>query len=1165
MKCLASDVSYLQPSTFNLQPSTLNPQPSTLNPQPSTLNPQPTLSQAAATPAHGPIDGPLSRRSVLTACTAAGLTGLCALYSATVSPFIQPGKSSVVDIKATAAPPPPPENVRMAKQYLPQQPWAETAKYQIRTPEAFIFANEWQPVENDQAVMFRPFAMIHFRENQPEDQTPITVVGESAYLRFSKKFDMGDADPGRIIAGALQGNSRITGPDNLVIVGRNFTFSEESKRLWSESEVTFQWGQHRGKGFGLQVELISDESAKKRSSIAVTGVQSLKLRRSVAVDMTFDGSDRNRLPLAGADPTPVSDDPRRARTGKGEAIEVRVRCRGMFEFDVEANVATFHDNVRVHRPTGTDKARATESFDSLQCDTLALMLEPKHVVDAVARAASETKTEAFEGQHVPSEPKAPDLAANRELKDGQREGNFGNLDTRMTLRQLRARSKPGEHVILISSENDLTARMTDLIYDVPLRKASMSNPDPEGVHVLQGPSEIRSPGMTLIHDAQGRLTSVWCQGPGWLKHKNLDRNTLELKAEWAQQLRKYADPETKLDVIELEKQAIVRQPEQKTGLAANFIRLWVDPQDLQARRKGEGRRRGSNRIRMRQMLALHEVALVSPEMTGSTDRLEVAFEELPPGTVIPGSKPAKGNRAKDARANEATSQRRPAPLGDRVALTNYSISDDEPASETSAARGVAGQKRSVGTAKVEGPATLSRTRAASPDPEAAAAEVPAKDDASREREKTPIDVEADLIRVRVLLGPGQRDTHIAEVWTEGNVEVTQKHGESEEPLKVTGDWMHVENPTRNQNDQVLHVRGKNAHVRDRGMHIEGTNVHMDRSRNMAWVDGAGLLQLPVDRTLDGQKLEDKQLLDVWWNERMTFNGLMAQFHGNVKCVLKDSNILCQSMDVTLTEAIRFSETRNARPEVKRVDCRDGVKFDGKEYVESRATEHREGEVAEFSYDRTTGRTTAHGPGWMRFWRRGNARRTIVGPGLGGGSSPAPRPTQADPNAWDFTRVDFAGASEGNVNERYTTFKDRVEIVHGRVQRPPEVIDPDKLPKDGGWMRCDQLRLQQHILAAKPSDKSDDKKKRGTQGHVEVLGSGNAEVEGRTFHGRADQISYDQSKDLYILKSFGKHKSTVSRQRFEGDEESSMSGAVIEMVPSRRHFKATEVSGTQGQQ
>jgi hypothetical protein len=1103
---------------------------------------------------------------MLTACTAAGLTGLCALYSATVSPFVQPGGSPVNDLKATAAPPPPPENVRMAKQYLPQQPWTETAKYQIRTPEAYIYTNEWQPVENDQAVMFRPFAMIHFRENQPEGQTPITVVGESAHIRFSKKFDMGDAEPGRIIAGTLQGNARMTGPDNLVIVGRNFNFAENSKSLWSDSDVTFQWGQHRGRGFGLQVELIADDTATKRSSIAMTGVQSLKLRRNVAVDLTFDGSERNRMPLAGSNRAAGGDDPRRGRAGKGEPMEVRVRCRGMFEFDVEANVATFHDNVRVHRPTGTDKTRATESFDSLQCDQLALMLEPKHIVDAVAKGAAETRTEAFEGQHVPSEPKAPELATNRELKDGQREGNFGNLDTRMTLRQLRARSKPGEHVILISSENDLTARMTDLIYDVPLRKASLSNPDPEGVHVLQGPSEIRSPGMTMIHDAQGRLTSVWCQGPGWLKHKNLDRGTLELKAEWAQQLRKYADPETKLDVIELEKQAIVRQPEQKTGLAANFIRLWVDPQDLQARRKGEARRKGGNRIRMRQMLALHEVALVSPEMTGSTDRLEVAFEELPPGTVIPGSKPAKGNKAKDVKKNEATSQRRPAPLGDRVTLTNYSVSDNDADSKTPTTRGAAGQKSRVASREKEGLATLPQARSTSPtDPDAAAAEVPANDDATQPREKTPIDVEADLIRVRVLLGPGQRDTHVAEVWTEGNVEVTQKHGESEEPLKVTGDWMHVENPTRNQNDQVLHVRGKNAHIRDRGMHIEGTNVHMDRSRNTAWVDGAGLLQLPVDRTLDGQKLEDKQLLDVWWHERMTFNGLMAQFHGNVKCVLKDSNILCQSMDVTLTQAIRFSETRNARPEVKSVDCRDNVTFEGREYVDSIATEFREGEVAEFSYDRATGRTTAHGPGWMRFWRRGNAHTSRIGPGLSGGPSSAPPPSKADPNTWDFTRVDFAGASEGNVNERYTTFKDRVEIVHGRVLRVKEVIDPDNLPKDGGWMRCDELRLQQHILAAKTSDKSDDTKKRGTQSHVEVLGKGNAEVEGRTFHGSADEISYDQSKDRYVLKSYGKHKARVSRQPLNGGDESVSTASIITMVPSRRELQLDRVDGIQGQQ
>lgn len=1119
------------------------------------------MSTAQPIPADGLLDSLVSRRSVLTACTAAGLTGLCALYSVTVSPFVAPGKTLDAGLKVAAAPPPPPENVRMAKQYLPQQPWAASAKYQIRTTEAYIYANEWQPVENDQAVMFRPFAMIHFRENQPADQTPITVVGESAYMKFSKKFEMSDPEPGRIIKGALQGNSRITGPDNMVIVGKNFTFSQESKRLWSESLVTFQWGQHRGRGFGLQVELIADESATKRSTIDITGIQSIKLRRSVAVDMTFDASDRNRLP--GADPAPVNDDPRQGRPGQSGANEVRVRSRGMFEFDVEANVATFHDNVRVYRPTGADSSAGAEKYDSLQCDQLALMLEPKHVVDALAKAASETKTESFEGQHVPTEPKAPDVSPSRTLKDGHREGNFGNLDTRMTLRQLRARSKPGEHVVLMSSENDLIARMTDLIYDVPLRKASLSNPDPEGVHVLQGPSEIRSPGMTLIHDVGGRLTSVWCQGPGWLKHKNPDSGTLELKAEWAQQLRKYHDPETKLDVIELEKQAIVRQPEQKTGLAANFIRLWVEPQDLQARRPDGKRAKGSNRIRMRQMLALQEVALVSPEMTGSTDRLEVAFEELPPGTVIPGTRKPTKKKDKDGKPAGAARLRGTNPSG--LKLVNYSVrdtagSDADPAdpARPSAARGA------PGNLTTEGRATLPKKGAASALEEAAAAEGPSL--ASAEPERKPIDVEADLIRVRVLLGPGQRDTHVAEVWTEGNVEVTQKHGEDDEPLKVIGDWMHVENPTRNQNDQVLHVRGAPAHVRDRGMHIEGRNVHMDRSSNKAWVEGAGLLQLPVDRTLEGQKLDDKQLLDVWWNEQMTFDGLAAVFHGDVRCVLKDSRILCQSMQVNLTAPIRFSETRNARPEVKSVDCRDGVTFEGKEYVDSKITEFREGEVAQFTYDRITGHTTAHGPGWMRFWRRGNARRAIVGPGLGGGTSPAPRPTQPDPNAWDFTRVDFAGASDGNVNERHTTFKDHVEIVHGRVATPRDVIEPDNLPKDGGWMRCDQLRLQQHILTAKSTEKSsDDKKPRSTQGHVEMLGSGNAEVEGRTFHGMADTISYDQSKDLYILRSLGTHKSTVSRQRTVGGDEDSLASSTIEIVPSRNIFKAVGASGSQGSQ
>ncbi|MCA9118502.1 MAG: hypothetical protein KDA79_25750, partial [Planctomycetaceae bacterium] len=183
------------------------------------------------------------------------------LYSVAISPFATPGdQGGLALLHSTEAPPPPPENVRMAEKYLASQPWAAKAKYQIRTAEAFVYANEWEPVENDQAVRFRPFAMIYMPRDRPENEQPVTVVGESAYLKFANRFQVTDPDPGRIIGGALQGNVRIVGPNGLTIVGRNFIYSEKAMRLWSDESVHFAYGPHRGRGYGLQVELIADES-----------------------------------------------------------------------------------------------------------------------------------------------------------------------------------------------------------------------------------------------------------------------------------------------------------------------------------------------------------------------------------------------------------------------------------------------------------------------------------------------------------------------------------------------------------------------------------------------------------------------------------------------------------------------------------------------------------------------------------------------------------------------------------------------------------------------------------------------------------------------------------------------------------------------------------------
>ena len=118
----------------------------------------------------------------------------------------------------------------MAERYLASQPWAAKAKYILRTDEAFIYFEDWDPLEDDEAARCTPFAMIYTTKGRNPDEKPITIISDSAYVRFARKFSFTSPDPGRVIGGALEGNVQIRGDNNLQIMGRNFVFNEEAMR-----------------------------------------------------------------------------------------------------------------------------------------------------------------------------------------------------------------------------------------------------------------------------------------------------------------------------------------------------------------------------------------------------------------------------------------------------------------------------------------------------------------------------------------------------------------------------------------------------------------------------------------------------------------------------------------------------------------------------------------------------------------------------------------------------------------------------------------------------------------------------------------------------------------------------------------------------------------------
>ncbi len=1026
-------------------------------------------------------------RFALTLLTAGILTGFYLAYSMVINPIVQsPELSRNEDASNLPPAPPPMQGIKMAERWLPSQPWAADAKSVIRTDQAFIYFEDYELLDNDEAVRFTPFAMIWVDKDPEPDKQPYTVVSQSAYIKFAKKFDFKDPDPGRVIGGSLEGDVAIHGPDELKVSGRNFLFAENAMQIWCDGQVKFHYGPHHGHGHGLQVHLIEDPVAKQEEKLAVKGFRQVLLRRNVSMDLQFQGGS------ASAGLTREKNDDQSQKT-----TIVKVRSAGPFEFDVERNIATFRDEVRVYQPT------AEEEYNSLESDRMTLFFE----------SAEDASTEEVVAE------------------SGEESERFQGLNSQLKFKRMQA---DGRQVVLRSERNQLTATMNRLDYDIDLRTAKLSANGT--VRVLQRRSEMNAPEIELIHREGGEVDRVWCRGDGWLTNLEKNSDDVEFAAKWSDELRKYPDPAGELDIIELLGNVQVRQPKRQFGLASDVMRLWLEPQSRRSETQPGDVENPSERMQPKRLLALQNVAIVSPDLEGRTKRLEAFFEPFPaPGQPIP----QLNAQASPPIVPDAPGVMQPVKHADFA-----NVPESEPVIQHVAFR-----------------AEDTATPAVSVDDE------------------NPIHLTADLLKVMILQGQSGRKSHISEAHAQNGVRVVQFREGPEKPLTIDGNRLHVVNPPsgdpdgpnadEDKNDQIMTIFGTPAHVRDRGLLIEGKEIFLDRAKNQSAVRGKGLLQLPVKRSLDGQQLEQPMPLDIHWNEQMTFDGKQANFYGQVAAVLGDSNLHCAEMQVFLTERIDFSTdrrqpglenrtadgTQGETSNIELVVCKDNVQFDSYLYEDKKITEVRSGNFSEFRLNQTTGDTDATGPGWIKVWRRGNENRAALAPNAKVQANVAAAKKR---DGWDYLKIDFHGPTVGNINQRVQTFQDRVQVVYGPVERYPQTVDPDRLATDAGLMQCDRLQFTQ--LEDKNAAPVDGKKKTTW---VELFAEGNAIVEGRTFQGRADTITFDERKGKYVLHSKAPHHATIWRQERLGGPRSKMDAQRWEFVPANNTLKKLKSDGATG--
>ncbi|MBM4075515.1 MAG: hypothetical protein FJ267_07715 [Planctomycetes bacterium] len=428
--------------------------------------------------------------------------------------------------------------------------------------------------------------------------------------------------------------------------------------------------------------------------------------------------------------------------------------------------------------------------------------------------------------------------------------------------------------------------------------------------------------------------------------------------------------------------------------------------------------------------------------------------------------------------------------------------------------------------------------------------------------RNPLDLKAERISVDLQRFEGRSQPVWTSIETEGRVRIAQSRAAGQPPFRAEGDRLLMKN--RGASKEFVHLFGSPAHLRDRGMHIEGRDVQLDRDTNTARVEGKGLLQLPMQNVSMIENFvgdtDDDLLLDVRWDESMSFNGKVAQFLGKVKTELGRAHIHCEQMDAALTTMIEFDATATSQqsPELESIKCKDSVAFDFSNYLATQLTEVLRGKVAEFTLDSTQNTFFAQGPGHIQLWQRSkDAAERSTGPSV---IQQVNRPIPAVVDEWTYNRVDFKGKMTGLMNGELTgrmgrvrsTFRDSVRIVNGPVRLPNETIDRDNLPPKATLIRCEILEVVNH-------PKGPD----APAAYQQVIGKQNAKIEGNGFFASADELSFDGAKSLYTLRSYGNQNATITQESKRGQARETTGRRINFIYGKQRGLEQLYVDGLTG--
>jgi lipopolysaccharide export system protein LptA len=453
----------------------------------------------------------------------------------------------------------------------------------LESDQGMLLVQDYETLA-DGGVKLKPCTLIFF--TKPEADSADTAAREAvvmrapqgAVLEFDKPFNLKGAPRiGKLVGGQLVGEitihsapRRADGANDLHLVTRDVQFEDD--QVWTKNAVDFRLGPNQGHGRELLMKLMPAEDDSDRKSPG--RVESIQLARDVK--MHLEASGKSLLPTGDrkANSAVASKEP-----------PLEITSQGPFHFDLQSYVATFSQRVDVVRlnPQGQS--------DQMNCELLAVYFGEKD----------------SRGQPSPPSRKLP------------------RLDPRI----IEARGNP---VIVQAPSQQGHVRCQRLEYDLVAQRITLEGS--EDILLHQGANEIRT--RRLDYEPEpGKLGRLLASGPGWLQGHLPKDPGRKYQAQWSKELR--LRPYEEEQILSLMGGARMQSTD-FGGLDADEIHLWmkdapksgdvaaigrVQPAAYTVNKPAGGLPAIETNVAPDRMMALGNVRLDSPQLTGVTDRLEM--------------------------------------------------------------------------------------------------------------------------------------------------------------------------------------------------------------------------------------------------------------------------------------------------------------------------------------------------------------------------------------------------------------------------------------------------------------------------------------------------------------------------------------------------------------